>query len=186
MREIEVKVRLSDVAAVRSQLEDLGCSWSAPIAQSDRVFFARGDDPLKAKTGRVVLRIREEAGSIKLGAKKHLSGELDCIEHEIAISASREATSIIEMLGFVETVSVLKSRQQSNCFGFNFCLDVVEGLGEFLEVEALVVENGGNDVQSNIAKLLERIGLNSSEHVTIGYDTLLLRSRHEGKQTTAN
>ena len=58
MREIEIKARVSNIHVLKSTLEQMGCEFTEPVVQKDKIFIRKGDDI--ESTGRTVLRIREK------------------------------------------------------------------------------------------------------------------------------
>jgi adenylate cyclase class 2 len=172
-----------DFEAAKSRLAALGCHWSKPALQRDTIFFRAEDDPITPKVGKIVMRIREEGGFITLTAKRHVTSELDCLEEEVHVEDAGATSRLLLLLGFVQTLAIVKLRQRATGFGFNFCLDRVEGLGDFLEIESLSSETTAEAPFRRLEDLLTTLALSDSERVEMGYDTLVLVARRD---TTAS
>ena len=169
MAEIEVKAKVKDFDSIISKLKGMDCTLSEPIAQDDYIFNQKGII-LGGNHDTPVLRIREQGGKIIFTLKQIRSGELDCIEKEIEVSDRNILKDIIELLDFEQTVEVHKKRRKGNCRGYEICLDEVEELGSFIEVEKMSDEDG-EKVQNELFDFLKELGVNPEDRVFKGYDT---------------
>ncbi|MFA6099545.1 MAG: class IV adenylate cyclase [Patescibacteria group bacterium] len=172
MHEIEVKVRLKDLQTIIDKLMAIDCHLSEPVTQKDRVFLKAGSDYVKARGKEIFLRIREQAGKSIFTLKKAKTNELDCLEKELVIDNANEMAEILELLGYNQIMVINKTRRKGKCTGFNLCLDEVEGLGSFLEVE-VIADEPADEVQGRIFSWLESFGISESDIVMQGYDTLI-------------
>ncbi len=173
MQEVEVKARLREPANVMAALERMGCRLSAPIRQDDAVFMPKGENGFATgKRGMNVLRIRKQGGKALFTLKQTVLNELDCIEHECEVSDAEEMTRAIELLGFREVVRVGKLRQKTRYEPYEICVDTVDGLGEFIEVEKLVEEGDSDAIQEELFAFLEKLGVVRADREVHGYDTL--------------
>lgn len=171
--EIEVKARIKDLDALISKLQTIGCILSEPIIQDDYVFNQKGVN-LKDHSHRTpVLRIREQGDRIIFTVKKNRANELDCIEKEIDVSDRNILKDIIELLGFEQTIEVHKKRRKGICRDYEICLDEVEELGSFIEVEKMTDEEDGGKVQNELFDFLETLGVSKEDAVLLGYDSQL-------------
>jgi len=172
MIEVEVKVR-AEHARIRSLLEKLGAEKGKSEKQSDIYFAAPYRD--FAKTDEA-LRIRSLDGKSVLAYK---GPKLDAVsktrkEVETFVEAG-PTTQILHALGFAEAGTVQKTREVFRLEELSVCLDTVEGLGEFLEVEILAGEE--SKLEASRAKLFEflkRIGLGKAESIRTSYLEMLL------------
>lgn len=175
--EIEVKVKIKNIEEIVSKLEKMGCVLSEPIVQDDYIFNKIGLDLSKSHTT-PVLRIREQGNKIIFTLKKDRSNELDCIEKEIEVSDRNILKDIIELLGFEQTVEVHKKRRKGKYEDYEICVDEVEELGSFIEVEKMSDENG-EKVQNELIDFLEKLGIDKKDRVLIGYDSQIwLKHNH--------
>lgn len=181
--EIEVKARLKDKEAVMAKLTELGCAFSDTKRQDDMVWVEKTgalDDFLSNK---VFLRIRiQNDGKVIMTAKKPkaLAGDSSLVkrEHEVVVDSVEEARGILDMLGFKEAVRVVKTRQKANHNGYEICLDDIEGLGSFIELEKLAEEHDAERIQKEMTEFLLSLGVAPEDKVMKGYDILMLEKQY--------
>jgi adenylate cyclase, class 2 len=175
-KEIEVKARLNNQDEVIAKLEILGCKLSHPIHQQDIVFV---DDDYgvfdKFNPGKNILRIREQDDRFILTLKQAKSNEQDAIEHETEVVDAKETREILEHMGFHEEVRINKIRRTAHYNNWEICIDEVEGLGSFIEVEHIAEDPEVESVQSVMFNFLISLGVKVKDRVTNGYDTLVYR-----------
>jgi adenylate cyclase, class 2 len=137
MIEIEVKVR-ADHSKVRSILKNIGATKIGVENQSDSYFAAPHRD--FAKTDEA-LRIRSLGGQAVLTYKGPKIDKVSKTREELETPVDEVTTiKILHALGFSDAGIVRKNREVFSSGEITVCLDAVEGLGEFLEVE-IVAEN---------------------------------------------
>lgn len=174
-REIEVKIRISSIAEVILLLEKRGIKFSEPIHQLDLIFVQDETQFPNVPQGAPVIRIRHEDGKSILTSKVANNGnELDSTEYELEISNPYAMAMILDSLSLKQVVEVEKTRKTATYKGFHLCLDDVKDLGSFLEIEFLStsISNQGPD-QDDLVELLNDLGLDTTQRVYNGYDTLL-------------
>lgn len=176
-QEIEVKAKVSDLNRLASQLEAMGCAISEPIVQHDEVFINYTAPYDQMSSGSNFLRIRQGNGKILFTLKQPQVGELDCLEHEVEISDADEMRQAILLLGYHKAIEVHKTRRKTMCQGYEICLDTVEGLGDFVEVEKITENEDPETVQVELFDFLKQFGITDSDRVLRGYDTLLYLAR---------
>lgn len=176
MKEVEVKARLRDRATVKQRLTDLGCVFTEPVTQDDRIFIVAGRELASTRTGDNVLRIRQQGNRTIFTLKQQQLNELDCIEKETDVSNSQQLQDIITLLGYEEAMSVRKTRQSTTYDGLTICLDEVVGLGSFIEVEKITDQDAGI-VQNELLDFLETLGVKREDRVEQGYDRLMDREK---------
>ena len=137
MYEVEVKVR-ADIGRVRTRLRELGAAPLGTVTQVDTYFdaphrdFARTDE---------ALRIREESGADRAETTLTYKGPLvdetskSRAEAETVVEDGDGTRAILDGLGFEPAATVRKDRRRFEYESYTVCLDDVEGLGEFVEVE---------------------------------------------------
>lgn len=168
MKEIEVKAKIEGLESLIEKLEMLGCEISDPIIQNDIVFCKKEIGP----EGKNVLRIRRAGDEITFTLKRNISNELDCIEKEVVIDDAEAMKDIVELIGYSEVVRVNKKRRKGRLGDYEICLDEVESLGFFIEVEKMSDEDG-EAVQKELFDFLLSLGVDQNSRVAKGYDTLL-------------
>jgi adenylate cyclase, class 2 len=168
--EIEIKAKIQNLDALISKLEEMGCVLSEPIIQDDYIFNQKGVDLKNHGHNTPVLRIREQGDRIIFTLKKNRNNELDCIEKETDVCDRNALKDIIELLGFEQTIEVHKKRRKGSYGDYEICLDEVQELGSFIEVEKMSEEDG-EKVQNELFEFLKKLDVHKEDRVLIGYDT---------------
>lgn len=175
-KEIEVKAKVIDLKKLEQSLQDLGCVLSDPIRQEDEVYYSvEPKFPFAyAGAGVQILRIRRQDGNkVILTFKESLSGGLDCIEYETEISDPDEMKKILLMIGYEVIAEVKKIRRKANYGEYEICLDEVDELGSFIEVEQITEEEDSDTIQNELFEFLMKLGVAKEDRVTEGYDTMM-------------
>ena len=177
MREIEIKLKASDLTAVTEKLKALGCIISEPKTQEDRNFVHRDDVRWfeSVTRGFAYPRLRISPGKpLIFTVKKPVKNEMDCIEHEICIDNARELEKMMEVLEYRKGVTVKKTRRTTEYKGYTITLDEVEKLGNFVEVERLVEDGDALAIQEEMFTFAKNVlDLDRGDHVMKGYDILM-------------
>lgn len=179
-KEIEVKARIQDAESLIAKLTALGCVFSEPISQEDRV-FVHVNDQFPVKLGTNVFRIRKNNGKFIFTFKRPLSNGLDKLEHEVMIDDAGEMEEILKAIDFHEVSLVKKIRRKTNYQGYEICVDVVEDLGSFIEIEKIANDEDSSKIQDEMFVLLLSFGVNKEDRVMVGYDVLM----YDHEQTIA-
>lgn len=173
-KEIEVKARVGDMEAITRKLVEFDCKIGEPVEQRDTIFVASDYGAFEEfHPGKNLLRIRESKGKYLFTIKQPQVNELDAIEHETEILDPKEMREAILLMGLEERCRVNKVRRKANYNGWEICLDEVEGLGSFIEVEKIAEDEDAEVIQEELFKFLETLGVKRSDRVTSGYDTLV-------------
>lgn len=178
MEEIEVKAKVNDLSIILEKLKNLNSTLSEPVTQKDKIFLHNSTDFPRIKSGVRVLRIRDTNGKITLTLKISEENELSCIEREIVVDNAGQAEKLLNLLGYREVVKVNKKRQKCKLNGLKICLDEVEKLGNFVEVEKMSDEDSSK-VQEELFQFLETLGISREDRVFHGYDTLMYQKLNE-------
>ena len=133
-------------------------------------------------SNKVFMRIRIQNGEkVIMTAKKpkNIAGEGNLVkrEHEVVVDSAEEARAILEMLGLKEAVRVVKKRQTCAYKEFEICVDEIEGLGSFIEMEKIGDESTASQVQKDMFYFLGTLGVASEDQVKKGYDILMLEKQ---------
>ncbi len=176
--EIEVKARITDREAVREKLAALGCAFSNPITQDDTVYTVKVGTLEEFLSNDIFLRIRiQNDGRVILTAKKPVkkgAENLVKIEHEIIVSVAEEGQAILEMMGYQQAVRVKKTRQTAHFNDYEICLDDIEGLGSFIELEQMWESAEADGIQEKMFAFLMSLGISPEQQVKKGYDILMI------------
>jgi adenylate cyclase, class 2 len=187
MREIEIKLRAKNLDALRHKLNEQGCVLSSPIRQHDTV-YSRKEDANKdfwkqAKEGDIVLRIRRMDDIAEFNLKQQRSNEMDNLEYETEVDDPEAMRQILLTMGYVPEVEVRKMRQKGKLGKYEICLDEVEELGTFVELEALEDDDVDPEkIRDALFSKLETLGLSRDAEETRGYDTQMYQLQHETKK----
>lgn len=172
MIEVEVKVRV-DHSEIRPVLSEMGASKVGVEEQSDVYFaapyrnFARTDE---------ALRIRSLGGQAVLTYKGPKLDKVSKTRVEIETPVDGTAAAkIFHALGFLEAGAVRKKREIFRAGDITVCLDTIEGLGEFLEVEIDVGdEKYLESSRAQLFKFLSQFGLSEKDSIRTSYLEMLL------------
>jgi len=165
-RNVEIKARVPDMAALRTKVEAVADSGPEFIAQDD-TFFA-------CARGRLKLRVFADG-----------SGELIAYERPDSTGARTSTyfiTPVPDPDSLRETLSralglagrVVKRRTLFNAGATRIHLDHVEGLGDHLELEVVLRDDqSAEDGQQVAHALLERLGIAPDQLIAGAYVDLL-------------
>jgi adenylate cyclase class 2 len=183
MREIEIKFKAPDSAQILQHLQELGCVLSEPVTQHDTLYSYNGStkewDAVKGKVGQVVMRIRRQGNTAVFNLKQQLTSEMDNIETETEVGDADAINKILGIIGYTPQVEVKKTRQKCKYNGYEICVDTVEQLGSFVEVEKLTDDDADPlQVRGEIFKVAGLLGLSPSDEEALGYDTQIFQLRN--------
>ncbi|AKH98065.1 class IV adenylate cyclase [Halanaeroarchaeum sulfurireducens] len=176
MYEVEVKVR-ADHESVRSTLERLDARRRGTVEQTDVYFdaphrnFAETDEALRLR--------REVEGEESRTVLTYKGSRVDeesktREEIEMPIDDVSDAKAILEALGFEPAATVAKTRDRWTLEGYEVALDDVDGLGQYLEVEAEAEEDEIELVRDGAIQVLRSLDLDPDAQIRTSYLGLLL------------
>ncbi len=175
MKEVEIKIKLPDPSRAEDLLKAAGCILGSPTHQRDIIYINYPRPFIEFQTGDIFLRIRRTSKSAVLTFKQ--GEEMASVEHETTIENPDAMHSMLLALGFRPEVEVSKTRRKGTLKNYEVCVDEVEGLGSFLELESITNEEP-SIVQSNMIETLHTIGITTEDRVMNGYDTLIWLAQH--------
>ena len=182
MREIEIKARLTNVDSVLDAIAGRGGNLSAAVTQRDRVYGLPGTPGASANTDpwlRIRTQTQGDSTKYLFTLKRSITNQLDSIEHETEVADDEELKSIIEQLDFVPYSDLTKTRRTAKLGVIEVCIDHIEQLGDFIELEKLTAEDVVyGDVIDELWNILDSLGVPRSDELTDGYDVLL--NKHLG------
>jgi len=171
MTEVEIRAKIDNVEEIKKKLEELGAKFFKFEKQVDRVFghsMFMDDDNMLIEGG-LSARIREVDNKkalefkeiVRQGAGIEISSELDDVETGL---------KFFEKLKFKEAFTVSKSRESYSYKDFTICLDKVDQLGNFIEVEKMITfSNDKESARKECLDLLNILSPNSEvEHRKYG------------------
>jgi adenylate cyclase, class 2 len=178
--EIEVKVKIDNTQAVVEKLRALGCEFSQPTVQEDTVYTRDGSIEKFGDHNKAFLRIRVQDDTKVFFTLKKDFGTADGlvkIEHEVAVDSVEEIQNILRELDFKSVVYCKKMRQKTHYKNYEICIDEVEDLGSFIEVEEIADSDDAPRIQKEMMDFLATISISDAGRVFKGYDLLMLERR---------
>lgn len=177
MREIEIKVRLQDKEGLLAALAGKGVALGEPVHQRDQVFGLPGEvggDGNTVPWLRVRTETRGQGKRTLFTLKRSVTGQLDSIERETEVGDPDVMIAIVKELGFVPFSDLSKTRQTGKLNDVEVCIDSVEGLGDFMELEQLADENADPAaITDDLWRIMAELGISRQDEVTDGYDILM-------------
>lgn len=177
--EVEVKYKVANLEDIEYQLIEWGAKLEEIVIQRDLYFNHPSRD--FAKTDEA-FRIREEGESTFLTYKGSKISKKSKTRKEIEfkISQAKEAAEMLELLGFKKVLVVSKQRRIYKLDDVNWCLDEVDSLGSFLELEKIVkYKKDIPKTLDSIFELVAKVGLKPKENITTSYLELLLENKEK-------
>ncbi|HWZ66122.1 MAG TPA: class IV adenylate cyclase [Patescibacteria group bacterium] len=179
MREIEVKAQLKDKDGFLKAAKQLGIQFNDIVIQEDKTYETKApyDDP-----NWNIFRLRKQGNKIILTMKhKASTRSRDNYEYETVIENEDETVKMLERLGYGFGIGVNKKRRKAKYNDLELCLDEIDQLGSFVEVEKLAEDEADVDaIQSELWSLLESLGVDIKDRVHKGYDTLMHEFKRSG------
>ncbi|MEA3409614.1 MAG: class IV adenylate cyclase [Candidatus Eisenbacteria bacterium] len=175
-RNVEIKARAGDFAAQRKKAGALSGAPPEFLSQEDTFF--------RSKRGRLKLRrLSKSEGELIYYERPDVSGPS---ESRYMILPTREPAELTAALSKALGVSgvVRKRREVYHVAGTRVHMDEVEGLGEFVELEAVLeTDESLDDGRRRVDELMGALGIEEHDLVDAAYIDLLLDCRTEGNDT---
>lgn len=178
-KEIEIKFKIRDRQAFKRFLSNNNIVLSKPFTQHDIIFMRTGKEFCDLLSGEVILRIRQEAHKITTTAKRYIKGIQVREEIECKIDSVDKFTQYLRLLGFAPLVEVSKTRQQGNINNLTLTYDVVDELGDFVEIEAVSETDSSERVLKDILDTAKYFDFDESNIVNTPYDEMIYSKRKE-------
>ena len=183
--EVEIKIKLNSFEQVKKKLTEHG-RLIRSIKQIDEYYTPCHRDLFANKPHPVEwLRIRTNPDKVFFeydqSINKKEDGEQECAnEYETGISEPNEFRKILAFLDFKKVITVNKQREYWDCGNFEAALDNVEGLGNFIEVEAKGNFKNATKAKEECRKFLNSLGIKTEgNEIKTGYAVLLLEKTGE-------
>jgi adenylate cyclase class 2 len=177
MKEIEVKAKLKNKEKVLNSLETLGAVLSLPIAQDGTEYAKTGNTLSEYLSNDHFVRIRTENGVHKMTVKKPSKDfALAKLEFESKIENREEIEKALMIMGYNPVLRIKKIRQKAKYKEYEICIDEVEELGSFIEIEKMSDEDEGT-VIAELQTLLFSLGIEKEDEVKKGYDILIFEKK---------
>ncbi len=175
--EVEVKYQVDDLEDIEYQLMEWNAKLVEMVIQRDHYFNHPSRD--FAKTDEA-FRIREEGKEVYLTYKGPKFDEKSKTRKEIEIKISNieQMSEILDSLGFRKVLVLSKERKIYVLDDIQWCLDLFDSLGSYIELEKIV--DTKEEVDSTLADIflaVEKLGLKPKENITKSYMELLLEKK---------
>lgn len=180
MAEIEVKAKVENFQTVLDKLKEIGCVTSDPVVQKDTNYIRNGLEYKNVNRDFTpVLRVREEKDKTTFTIKynRYKDKALDMVENEVVVSDAATIKEMIKIMDCGEVMKINKTRIKAKYKNYEICLDQVETLGSFIEIETFS-ENEGGKVQEELMCFLVSLGVDPKNRVFTGYDEMILKQSH--------
>jgi adenylate cyclase, class 2 len=172
-REIEVKYRVDDLAGLEAELHRRGVTLSLPVHQDDQAYAQDGWRYGLSKLGVAFARLRTQNGHHLFTLKRPTDNELACLEFETEVADRDQMHEAIQHMGFYPTIRIVKTRRTARLGELSLCLDDVEHIGAFLEIEKVIGSGQpGETVQAELQTFACSLGV-ELERTTDTYDSLI-------------
>lgn len=172
-REVEVKYQVGELGAVEAALQSHGITLGPPVRQDDQAYAPAGWEYGQDKIGVPFARLRTVAGRHVLTVKRPAENPLSCDEVETVVGNRAEMHELLLVMGFYPTVRIVKVRRSAAAADMTVCVDEVDGLGCFLEVERMIPPDLSADVvQGELAAFVVSLGV-PARRTEETYDSLL-------------
>ena len=126
-----------------------------------------------SKLGVAFARLRTQGGQHLFTLKLPTDNELACLEFETEVADREQMHEAILHMGFYPTVRIVKARRTASLGELSLCLDEVEHIGAFLEVEKVIGPGqSGEVVQAELDAFARSLGVDL-ERTTETYDSLV-------------
>jgi len=173
MYEYEIKFKIENLKKISEICDNLKIKFSNEQVQVDNVWILNDADGTNLITGMPVVRTRIENKIAIITLKKEIKhGAFE--EYETNVSDITQANEIIKNLGMRRLVEIKKKRRTAIFKNYNLCLDNVEKLGNFIEIEFLA-KNFDENSKEKILELAKQFFLSENDIVVNTYNTLLCR-----------
>lgn len=180
MKEMELKVRIKDknkFVFIKNLLKEKNCKWSEPCLQEDIIFERRLTNIAEECNGsEPVFRIRKLDNEYILTMKQLEADKNTAEELEVSISNVETMEQILFRLGYIRVCRLKKRRKTTVYQEYTICLDEVEELGTFLEIEKLSPDSTQKyEVYAGIMNLLKEWKIDEADIENEKYYQLLMR-----------
>ncbi len=182
MFEVELKFRLASLADLREKLVGMQAEFRGQNKQVDEYF----DDPLRDFSSLdYALRIRRVNDQHRLTFKGPNLDSTAKMRHEVELplldaASAQQMKEVFLGIGFLSVAKVEKCRETMSLvwsgIRVEICLDHVEGLGEFAELEIVAADHVSSEAaKQHLLALASVLGL--KDPIITSYLDLILQER---------
>jgi predicted adenylyl cyclase CyaB len=102
-------------------------------------------------------------------------------EYEMRIEDPVIMKQILEHIDMVEKIEVEKLREVFKYKKCEIVFDTVSGLGKFVEIEVVMLDDSERNLRMYMKKILREIGIDNPKQISEGYALQLLRLKNHNK-----
>ncbi len=169
--EIEIRAAIANLTEIESKILEKGAMLFKEKHQKD-IYY--GEICLYEKIGySFMMRVRDEEGKIFLtykGARTKKDGEWE--EYEFPVENKLSAVEMLKAMGLEKIAEVSKKRKEYKLGDFSICLDDIEELGNFVEIEYLC--DDASEGKMKLMELARELKVKDEDIIQKGYITMLL------------
>jgi len=176
--EVKVKVEESKVKDIKEKLLSMGAVLNEKVKETDIYFTAPHRDFIETKE---CLRIREKDGLTELTYKGPTNdamkkkGQFWKPELNVSICSKRsDLESLLQFIDFKKVAEVIKDREKFTLGSQSVCMDKIEGVGWFLEVETITNKENRDEALKENMSLLNKLDMGESDIVDLPYRDLVI------------
>ena len=160
MREVEVKYRVRDLGGLLMALKMRGIELGEPFCQDDQAYAPDGWQFGDSKLGVSFVRLRTVDGRHYFALKQPGENAQACLEYETEVADRAAMHGAILHMGYCPTVRIAKSRRTATMEDCSLCVDDLEGVGAFLELERMVPDDvPAEAIQAELAVFVAAFGV---------------------------
>lgn len=181
MREVEVKAHIRDEKGLLARLVEQGGVLTEAVTQEDTVYVKEVGSMEIFLANEHFLRIRKTPEKVIFTLKYHPDRTRNGdslsmpLEYEVVVSDKTELEEMLKLLRFTPAMSITKTRRTCHIGDFEICIDKVEGLGAFIELEKLIEhEEDTEPVVEEMKRFLETLGITKEDMGVKRYDIQVL------------
>lgn len=178
--EIEVKIPIEAPEKIKKRLLAMGFQSCEKVIEEDMYYNSeyhdvkKYDEALRIRKTRDLLTGKTKA-QINFKGKKIDQISMSRREYETGIEAPDHMEKILEAIGFTRVSGVKKIRSYLRKGEMTACLDQVEKLGDFLELEVLAEKEDRRETcLSQMKEVLQEAGLSIENSVRTSYLSMLM------------
>lgn len=190
MIEVEVKLKINSAESIEKKLIELGFKKGQTLQEIDHYYngvdrdFRDSGEALRLRLvesldGSAVVTDRPGEPLIQMTYKgpKLDNVSMSRVEHQVNIDNFETMLSILSSLGYKPVDPVIKLRRELFSEEICACVDTVDGLGDYLELEIMVDEESQREkALDRISVVLKQLGYSISDTTTTSYLSMLEKS----------
>ena len=180
--EVEIKLKIKDKDQLKLQLIQCGFTEGESVTEKDVYYtaehhdFAALDEALRVRSVEN-LKTGETSAAITYKGAKLDQKSMTRQELETEVGDAEICREILCKIGFTPVPEVEKNRQYFHKGKMTACVDMVRGLGDYLELEKLIeTEENREMALTEIEEMLNNLGYSMQDTTRTSYLSMLIRN----------